>query len=335
MIEHMDFNKGAYIAYASDYNPSQWISMLKGELDERPLIYSGETEGGAGHAFVLDGYGQYGGDDVFHVNFGWGGSNNGYYCLANLDAAAGHNYSYNCEAIFDFYPDAESSYIYNLQYDNSYLPGLQFVDPFSTDSRFRISVGITNAGNTTYNGKLAAKLLDKDGFVKYDFDVLIDSELGWTDQVTGYGVGVYGYMQLYIQLPDNPVIAFGDKIVIYCTTDEDQTVYEPIKELTDGTVLNALPVMPVAFIKTEDSYDVNDWFTFELMNNDYVYAGTKWTITAPDGTVTENIAQSQRWFQLTQSGEYKIQAAVAPSEGDAVVENITAIIYVANPSFSE
>ena len=123
-------------------------------------------------------------------------------------------------------------------------------------------------------------------------------------------------------------MAFGDKIVLYCTTDEAKTVFEPFKGRKDGTTLNSLPVMPAAFIKTEASYNVGDYFQFELMNNGYMYSGTVWKITAPDGTVTSGVAQSAREFQLSQTGTYKIEAAVAPSAGDAVVETITTYITV-------
>lgn len=61
------------------YNDSQWINLLKGDLDlGYPIIYSGYNDEG-GHAFVCDGYDS---DNNFHFNFGWGGSGNGYYTVA-------------------------------------------------------------------------------------------------------------------------------------------------------------------------------------------------------------------------------------------------------------
>lgn len=58
-------------------NTAAWISLLKDELNnKRMLYYSGSSEGG--HAFICDGYDS---DDYFHFNFGWSGTDNGYYSL--------------------------------------------------------------------------------------------------------------------------------------------------------------------------------------------------------------------------------------------------------------
>ena len=104
---------------------------------------------------------------------------------------------------------------------------------------------------------------------------------------------------------------------------ETITAYAPV-----GALIDELPLLPAAFIKTDAAYHVGDYFQFKLLNNDYLYAGTVWKITAPDGTVSSNLEQSLIEFQLTQAGAYKIEAAVAPVEGDPVVETITTYIEV-------
>ena len=66
-----------------DTNVNTFINLLKGEVDaRRPIYYSGSGSSG-GHAFVLDGYDD---NDRFHINFGWGGSDNGYYAMDNFTA---------------------------------------------------------------------------------------------------------------------------------------------------------------------------------------------------------------------------------------------------------
>lgn len=47
----------------------------------RPVVFCGQSTGG-GHCFVLDGYD---GKGYFHVNWGWGGSSNGYFKVAILN----------------------------------------------------------------------------------------------------------------------------------------------------------------------------------------------------------------------------------------------------------
>jgi hypothetical protein len=67
-----------------------------------PLYYAGWSVPNInGHAFVCDGY-QNG--DYFHFNFGWSGSDNGYYYLDNL-TPGGNNFNLAQELIINIYPD--------------------------------------------------------------------------------------------------------------------------------------------------------------------------------------------------------------------------------------
>ena len=55
-----------------------FISTIEAEMDaSRPVIYTGFGAVG-GHAWVVDGYDA---SDYFHCNFGWGGSDNGFYYM--------------------------------------------------------------------------------------------------------------------------------------------------------------------------------------------------------------------------------------------------------------
>ena len=66
------------------YSTSEWMSLIKNELDEgRPVFYGGTSDTGTGgHAFVLDGYDS---QDFVHVNWGWYGNSNGYFRINHLD----------------------------------------------------------------------------------------------------------------------------------------------------------------------------------------------------------------------------------------------------------
>lgn len=70
------------------YSDSEWISILKEELNAptpRPILYTGASSGG-GHAFVFDGYNN---SNQFHVNWGWGGSYDGYFSINALEPGSG------------------------------------------------------------------------------------------------------------------------------------------------------------------------------------------------------------------------------------------------------
>lgn len=59
-----------------------WVDMLKDELNlRRPIMYSGVNFSGGAHVWVCDGYDN---NDAFHMNWGWGGSNNAYYDIDDL-----------------------------------------------------------------------------------------------------------------------------------------------------------------------------------------------------------------------------------------------------------
>ena len=85
--------------------------------------------------------------------------------------------------------------------------------------------------------------------------------------------------------------------------------------------------MPVTFIQTESSYAVGDYFEVRIRNCAERYAGTVWTVTAPDGT-RATYSQSDREFRLTQAGKYKIEAAIAPAAGETVTDRVVAVITV-------
>lgn len=90
-------NKADSVAYSDE----EWTTLLKNELkNKRPFIYRGQNASGwGGHAFVIDGYK----GDYFDVNFGWGGSFNGYYYLNNLTPYT-YNFNYANQAILHIQP---------------------------------------------------------------------------------------------------------------------------------------------------------------------------------------------------------------------------------------
>ncbi|WP_276133890.1 thiol protease/hemagglutinin PrtT [Polluticoccus soli] len=64
---------------------ASWISTLKNELNEaRPVLYAGFGSAG-GHAWVADGYDK---NDYFHINWGWGGSSDGYFSVDAMNPPA-------------------------------------------------------------------------------------------------------------------------------------------------------------------------------------------------------------------------------------------------------
>ena len=80
--EHFDYSQNITFEERSDHSPEDWLAILRAELNaRRPIVYRGYGPGG-GHAFNFDGYDAM---DYFHVNWGWGGSSNGYFYIGALN----------------------------------------------------------------------------------------------------------------------------------------------------------------------------------------------------------------------------------------------------------
>ncbi|MBF0559190.1 MAG: C10 family peptidase [Nitrospirae bacterium] len=70
-----------------DYAASAWVSTIENELNAstpRPIMFTIYTTGYAGHEVVIDGYQkETTGTDQVHINYGWGGHDDGYYDITN------------------------------------------------------------------------------------------------------------------------------------------------------------------------------------------------------------------------------------------------------------
>ena len=88
-------------AVKSEYTQEEWEQLLYSELlAKRPMTYSGNAGGSDGHAFVIDGYDA--ANNLFHINFGWGGSGDGYYTVDDVSGAGGYCKGQAC--VYNIHP---------------------------------------------------------------------------------------------------------------------------------------------------------------------------------------------------------------------------------------
>lgn len=98
----------------SSFSDIDWKIKLRAEhMNGRPVIYTGRGSYG-GHAWIIDGF-QY--PDHFHCNWGWGGMDDGYFYLTNLNTSS-YDLNNDQGGIFDLYPDPSYSTITSLE-DNT------------------------------------------------------------------------------------------------------------------------------------------------------------------------------------------------------------------------
>lgn len=90
LVNYFGYNPNMHYEGRDYMSAEAWKALLVSELqDGRPLMYwgmTGETSG-AGHFFVCDGYDAATG--LFHFNWGWGGTYDGYYELSALEPGTG------------------------------------------------------------------------------------------------------------------------------------------------------------------------------------------------------------------------------------------------------
>ena len=93
--QYFSYTNQAVLRSRDSYSYENWANMLKESFDMGwPLYYSGQSSDG-GHAFVCDGYND---ANLFHYNWGWSGSGDGWFDFDLID------YNTSDGAIFNFVP---------------------------------------------------------------------------------------------------------------------------------------------------------------------------------------------------------------------------------------
>ncbi|MCQ2191751.1 MAG: thiol protease/hemagglutinin PrtT [Paludibacteraceae bacterium] len=112
----------------NNFFDNTWKLYLKNELNEgRPIIYDGASTGDGlgGHCFVCDGYDA---DGLFHFNWGWNGSANGYFSIDAMTPVPGFDFNHSQEALIGITPPP--SY---FSVENTFADGLQVYPNPATD----------------------------------------------------------------------------------------------------------------------------------------------------------------------------------------------------------
>lgn len=147
--EYFGYSESAMMKMRHDISDSDWDEMVYNELtNKHPLIYGGYPSEGLGHLFIVDGYN----DGYYHVNWGWGGKQDGYYLLSALQ-----EYNYSQMASFGLVPDGwtpadepESDLLTIGFCDNSIAA---FASPYGDDGDFRATSSIPYSHIIPYVGK--------------------------------------------------------------------------------------------------------------------------------------------------------------------------------------
>lgn len=137
----------------SEYTDSQWINMLKNEINNgRPVLYRGaDYSNTGGHFFIFDGYNN---SNAFHINWGWGSQYDGDYFFIDNLYNGGNDFSYHQYALIGIEPN-NTTYNFDLKYYNDLVISNDeywFFDDIS------VYAEVLNDGSGAFNGYIGAAL---------------------------------------------------------------------------------------------------------------------------------------------------------------------------------
>lgn len=169
LIKNFSYDSSLQSYKRDYYSKSEWENLLKTELNaQRPILYAGSSTD-VGHQFVCDGYDSNG---LFHFNWGWSGSSDGYFELSVLNPAAlgigggtSGGFNYDQVIVAGVKKQSASSSIAPYQlYINS--PLKTSANTVSRSGSFTIKAELYNYGVNTFSGSIGLALYNESGFVK-------------------------------------------------------------------------------------------------------------------------------------------------------------------------
>ena len=189
VIKYFGYDASGYALWRKQLTYGEWIDTLYAELQaKRPILFSGTSPDNA-HSFIVDGYSE---EDYFHVNWGWGGTSDGYYRVVFMDpkdqglggSEGNEAYTSDQVAFFNVKPNDGGSLSAMLTVlDNWLYTDPQGTGEFETHDETSTSTFIQGHGYLVYpvmnsfnhnaiNGEFAlgCRLVKNDGSVTRDYE---------------------------------------------------------------------------------------------------------------------------------------------------------------------
>jgi len=112
LLKYFGYDKCIRYIYSVNSNISynDWKELVIGQIENNsPVFYRGQDSDTStgGHAFIVDGYNH--SDDTFHLNWGWGGSYNGFFLLTALNPTTGYSYNTQQGMIINVMPNGNGN----------------------------------------------------------------------------------------------------------------------------------------------------------------------------------------------------------------------------------
>lgn len=285
LVSYFKYSPDMAVLPLDDLGSAEYSARLRAEMVAgRPALISG-YDTTAGHSFVIDGYDAAG---LFHVNWGWGGSCDGYYMVTNLEPAesgiGGNNGSYHMSEVA----------LVGIRPNTSWGAGGTVT--LSTDGTAGCSV--TGGGSYAFGDTVTCRVSSvPEGyrFVKWNDGTPIPVR-----EFVGTG-GNYSYTAQFEQLHGD-TLSYSSSLCIgtFGNTDGMWGIRLPSSVLEAGKELCAVQF----YTKEAGSYTVKV-FTGTTGPTQLAYSGTA-TVSVSEGWQTHQLSTP-----LTVSGSENIWLAIA------------------------
>lgn len=173
LVQYMKYDASIDINRLNYYTePLAWVRRIEENIDNNgPVAYAGYTDK-SGHAFIVDGYDE---QDFLHVNWGWNGTDNGYFAVPD----GFKEYTKDHVAVLGAKKDAGGKSTAYIELDNlessasSYAPGVSFT----------VTAMFYNMGTGYFNGSVAIAKYNRSG----EFIEQVSDPFNITDLKPNYG----------------------------------------------------------------------------------------------------------------------------------------------------
>lgn len=235
------------------YDDDVWENMVYENLSKgMPLIYVGATSNGAAHAFVCDGYKA--DDNMYHINWGWGGNENGYFLLTgnasqNDSSEPLNGFDYSQAAIFNIKPAS-----------TPYVEGSEGEFPLVVCEPYHFEVYDEKTQDFKKSDRLirgiSARARSEKSFLQYPGFIDHDYAIGvkFSNQSDEYIVTIYSkkmYPQKYMEnvsdfydMPKNGryTVSFVYKDITAGNTEWKDAIYQPGVTMPEVEVIGSDPL---------------------------------------------------------------------------------------------
>lgn len=279
-----------YFGYDGDFMMSvaryqftlaEWTAIIDRELEaKRPVLYGGLSSGGD-HQFVCDGSD---GNGLYHINWGWGGNQDGYFDINILNPNKGgigsgsgtDGYNRSCNMIVGIRPDngvadmpvVELTPIAVEKWgDDNHTATITKDTRSDATDKFSMTINerFCNQLGATFNGKLALGIKNEDGSYTAISNVVADAEID-ADK------------SKYDDFNIDYAFKAGDTTTVYGLYSIDGSTWQrcsynyvrPLMFAATDTKLTLVPTPLAATLKADDGKlqsNASNSFTLTLTNN--------------------------------------------------------------------